>query len=257
MRKSTLTLVLLPLIATLPACFGFGAEVQAGYAQLSLDGDIGYVTGTSPSGNIQQDAESAFGLGDDQGSPYARAMLDLGVPQLSISAFQFEDDGEGRLESDFGSIPNVVGGLPVRSNLDLFNAKAALAFEIPIGPVSIAPGIAVDYFDLSIDVVDAFSIASESVELNAPLPLAFLRAEVDLGIFSAVAEAGYISADIDDVEGEVLDLEAQLVLHPTPLIELFVGYRSLDMQFDGEIDGDTFDTDIQISGFMIGGGLGF
>ena len=84
-----------------------------------------------------------------------------------------------------------------------------------------------------------------------------MRGEVDLGIVSAVVEGGYITADVDDVEGEVLDIEAQLVLHPTDLIEVFVGYRSLELQFDGDIDGDTFDTDIQISGFLVGGGIRF
>jgi hypothetical protein len=253
MRKILLSLVLLPFVATLPACFGFGAQAQVGYAQLALDGDIGYVNGTS-SGSIQQDIESGFGLGDDQGSPYARAKLDFGVPNLSISVFNFEDDGEGTLNATFGNVP---AGIPVRSDFELFNAKAAYAFEIGIGPVSISPGIAVDYFDLAIDVRDAFGISSENVELNGPLPLAFLRGEVDLGIVSAVVEGGYITADIDDVEGEVLDLEAQLVLHPTDLIEIFVGYRSLELELDGEIDGDSFDTDIQISGFMVGGGIRF
>lgn len=253
MRKTILSLVLLPFVATLPACFQLEAQGQVGYAQLALDGDIGYVNGATTA-NIQQDIESGFGLGDDQGTPYARATLDFGVPNLSVSVFNFEEDGEGTLDGTFGNVP---AGIPVRTDFELFNAKAAYAFEIGLGPVSVSPGIAVEYFDLAIDVNDAFGIASESVELNAPLPLAFVRGEVDLGIVSAVVEGGYITADVDDVEGEVLDIEAQLVLHPTDLIEIFVGYRSLELQFDGEIDGDTFDTDIQIAGFMVGGGIRF
>ncbi|MCK5944993.1 MAG: hypothetical protein KAI24_23600 [Planctomycetes bacterium] len=255
MRKTILSLVLLPLVATLPACFQFEIQAQAGYAQLALDGDIGYQNGAQ-SGDIDQDIESAFGLGDDQGSPYVRAKLDFGVPNLSVSAFTFEDEGEGTLEANFGNVPQNV---PVRSQFDLSNAKAAYAFEIPIVPgiASISPGIAIDYFDLAIDVRDAFGISQENVELAGPLPLAFVRGEVDLGIVSAVVEGGYITADIDDVEGEVLDLEAQLLLHPTDLIEIFVGYRSLNLDLNGMVDGDTFDTDITLSGFMIGGGFRF
>ncbi|MFT4516226.1 MAG: hypothetical protein ACI89X_004070 [Planctomycetota bacterium] len=239
----------------LPACTIPTLEVQAGYAQLSLDGDIGYSNGATVA--VEQDFESALGLGDTQGSPYGRAQIDFGVPVLTVSAFSFEDDGRGSLQADFGNIPVIGGGVPVQSQLEMMNAKMSYAFEIGIGPVSISPGIAIDYFDLQIDVTDAFSIAREQVDVSGPLPLAFLRADVDLGIVSAFAEAGYMSADIDDVDGELLDIEAQLVLHPAPLVELFVGYRYVNIALDGIVDTDTIDMDLTISGLIFGGGIRF
>ncbi|MGK0354308.1 MAG: hypothetical protein ACJAYX_005010 [Planctomycetota bacterium] len=256
MRNHLLVLASLVLMA-MPACTIPTLEVQAGYAQLSLDGDIGYSNGNSIA--VEQDVESAFGLGDTQGSPYGRAQIDFGVPVLTVSAFSFEDEGQGRLGEgvSFGNIPGFVGGVPVQSQFDLMNAKVSYAFEIGLGPVSISPGLAIDYFDLQIDVTDAFSIAREQVDVKGPLPLAFLRAEVDLGIVSAFAEAGYISAEIDDVDGEVLDIEAQLVVHPTPLIELFVGYRYVNIVLDGLIEDDTIDTDLTVSGLIFGGGIRF
>lgn len=254
MRNRLLVLTGLVLMA-LPACTVPTLEAQAGYAQLSLDGDIGYANGNTVA--VQQDVESAFGLGDTQGSPYGRAQVDFGVPVLTVSAFNFEDEGRGFLQSDFGNIPALGGGVPVQSELEMLNAKVSYAFEIGLGPVSISPGVAVDYFDLQIDVTDAFGLAREQVDVNGPLPLGFLRAELDFGIVSAFAEAGYMSAEIDDVDGELLDIEAQLVVHPTDLIELFVGYRHVNMVLDGLIDDDTVDTDITISGLIFGGGIRF
>jgi len=239
----------------LPACSIPTLEVQAGYAHLSLDGDIGYSNGNTVA--VEQDFESVFGLGDSQGSPYGRAQIDFGVPVLTVSAFSFEDKGSGDLQSNFGNIPAVAGGVEVQSELDMMNAKVSLAFEIGIGPVSISPGLAIDYFDLQIDVTEDVLFESEQVDVSGPLPLAFLRADVDLGIVSAFAEAGYMSADIDDVDGELLDIEAQLVLHPAPLVELFVGYRYWNIALDGIIDNNTIDTDIKVSGLIFGGGIRF
>ena len=241
----------------LPACTIPTLEVQAGYAQLSLDGDMGYSNGNTVA--VEQGVESAFGLGDSQGSPYGRAQIDFGVPVLTVSAFDFEDEDRGRLgnQVSFGNLPGIVGGVPVQSKVEMMHAKVSCAFEIGIGPVSISPGLAIDFFDLQIDVSDAFSIAREQIDVSGPLPLGFLRAEVDLGIVSAFAEAGYITADIDDLDGEVLDIEAQLVVHPAALVELFIGYRYVNMVLDGIIDNDTIGTDLTVSGLIIGGGIRF
>ena len=250
----------LPILAAVALLFA-GCQIptmtaQVGYARLAVDGDIGYVSG-STSGSISQDVESAFGLGDNQGSPYGRAVLDTGVQVFSVSAFALSDEGTGVLEANFGDSGLLLANTPVRSELDLFNVKGAYAFEIPIGPVSISPGIALDYFDLDLEVSDLIGITTERVELNAPLPLAFLRAEVAVGPVSAVAEVGYIDVDIEDVAAKFLDIEAMLVVQPVPLLQLFVGYRSLNLEAQGLIDGDAFDTDLRISGFLIGGGLRF
>ena len=44
-------------------------------------------------------------------------------------------------------------------------------------------------------------------------------------------------------------------VRPTALLTLFVGYQMIDLDADGETDGDSFDADLQIGGFMVGGGL--
>jgi hypothetical protein len=239
-----------------PSCYQFKAQAQGGYALLAVDGDLGYVSG-STSASIRQDVESAFGLGDDQGSPYARVSIDTGVPVFTVSGFTFDDSGEGVLQANFGDSPLLIAGAPVQSELQMTNIKGSYLFQIDLGPVAISPGIAVDYFDLDVQVRDLIGIANERVDLQAPVPLAMLRGEVDLGVVSAMAEVGYMRVDVDDVSGSLLDIEAMLMVHPTSMVDLFVGYRSLQLVADGEIDGDTFDTDLQIGGLMFGGGLRF
>ena len=250
------SLFALAAVCALPSCYQFKAHAQAGYAQLAVDGDLGYVSG-STTASIRQDIQSAFGLGDDQGSPYGRVSIDTGVPVLTVSAFSFDESGTGVLQANFGDSPLLTAGTPVQSELEMMNIKGSYLFQIDLGPVAISPGIAVDYFDLDVQVRDLIGIANESVELQAPVPLAMLRAEVDLSVVSAMVEVGYMRVDVDEISGSLLDLEAMLMVHPTSMIDLFAGYRMLALEADGEIDGDTFDTDIQIGGLIFGGGIRF
>lgn len=250
--RSLSFLVAAPLLA-LPSCYQFEITAQAGYGQFTLDGDIGYQSGTGQVA-VAQDVESAFGLGDDEGVPYGRVMIDTGVPVIAVSGFLFDEEGRGVLDANFGDI---AANVAVDTEFELANAKASYAFQIDLGPVAIAPGLAVDYFDLNFQVQDVFATQRETVDLAGPVPMAFLRAEVDLGIVAAVAEGGYMEIDIDDVDASMLDIEAMVEVRPTALLHLFAGYRHLNIQADGEIDGDTFDGDFTLSGFFVGGGLRF
>lgn len=252
----TTLLLSVPLLLGAQACSLPSVSAGAGYARLAVDGRLGYVNGATTA-SIDQDVQSAFGLGDDQGSPYGRAMVDFGVPVLAVSGFAFAEEGDGVLQANFGDSPILTAGTPVHSKLDMWNAKGSLAFDIGLGPVTISPGLAVDYFDLDLTVNDLIGIANENVQLQGPVPLGFLRGQVDLGIVSATAEVGYVQADVQDVNGKFLDVEATVALHPNSWLDLFVGYRSLGLNLDGTIDGDTFNADITISGFFAGGGITF
>ena len=248
-----LSLLVVPALLGLQSCTQFKVTAQAGYSQLALDGDIGYANGSTAT-NVSQDIESAFGLGDDQGTPYARLTMDTGVPVVTLSGFLFEDDGTGTLTADFGDIN---AGTTVRSDVEMLSGKASLAFKIALGPVAISPGLAVDYFDLDIEVSDAFGAITESVELSGPVPLGFLRGQVDIGPVGLMVEGGWMEVDIDDVTAEVLDIEAMVEFKPGDWIDLFVGYRRIALDASGLIDGDTYDTDISLGGWMIGGGVRF
>ncbi|MFO1076297.1 MAG: hypothetical protein U1E73_01065 [Planctomycetota bacterium] len=253
MRPLSRVFLLAPLCLT--SCYQFVVTGQVGYSQLGLDGDLGYVNGTS-SIAVQQDLQSGFGLGDDQGTPYARASVDLGVPRIAASGFLFSDEGRGQLTANFGG--NLTAGTFVDSKFDLGMAKASFTFDIPIGPLTLSPGLAVDFVDLSINVKDTLGIATEDVELKAPLPLGYVHGDLALGSWvNLVAEVGYVQVDVKDINAKLLDIEALVELNAIGPVNLFAGYRKIQLDGDGAIDNDNFDISVGLSGFLIGGGVRF
>ncbi|MGE3174624.1 MAG: hypothetical protein AB7O97_18475 [Planctomycetota bacterium] len=246
--------LLLALALGCASCFQLKMTAQGGYAKLGVDGDIA-LSNTTGGSIIDQDFESAFGLGEDQGSPYLRLQLDLGVPVLTVSGVTFEERGRGTVNATFG---NISAGTPVDSLLEFSNVKASYAFQIDLGPVAVAPGIAVDLFDLKMNVRDTFGIAEEDIDVLAPIPMAFVRGEVDLAWVAAVAELGYMKVpEIDGIEGQFFDAELLAEVRPTPLVHLFAGYRLMHLDGEGTVDDEDFAADFNISGWVIGGGVRF
>lgn len=255
LRTSTFV-VLLPAAFFLSACSSVGLTGQVGYTQMAVRGDIALTSGLGgvPS-SANQDVESAFGLGDAQGSPYGRAQLDLGVPVLTLSAFRFEEQGRGELTGSFGGIP---ASTPVESELKFTNVKGSLTFDIDLGPVKLSPGLGVDVFDLYFQARETTFGNSEKIDELVPVPLLYLRAEAELGPVCLVAEGGYLDTPkIQDTEGRVLDLEAMLEWRFLGLGEVFVGYRRLDVDALGKSGSDSYDVSLIVDGWTIGGGIRF
>ncbi len=255
MHRFLLCAVALPIAAFLGGCSA-GASAMVGYTQMAVSGDIGLSTGIGgvPS-TARQDIESAFGLGDEVGSPYARGQADLGFAVLTASGFLFEESGSGVLNSDFGGIS---ASTPVDTTLDFFNAKASLTFDIGVGPVTLAPGLAVDVFDVEFTARETTLNTSESIDELLFAPLIYLRAEVELGGLTGIGEIGYLQTpEVDGAEATVLDAELMLQLELASNLGLFAGYRLLDLDGYGESGDESFDIDLQIRGWMVGGVLRF
>lgn len=239
--------------ALLPACTQFRVNAKAAYASLALDGDLGYRNGTGVPA-VPQDAKAAYGLGDNQAQPYARVEADLGVPLLALSGFSFSDSGTGVLSADFG---DVTAGSTVTSDFDLTNVKAVAAFQIELGPVTLAPGLAASYIDYEHSVRGPGGTPRNVADGSGVLPLVVLRAGVDLGVVEASVEGGYLEVDLDDKTSKVWDLEALLAFHTTQHLDLFVGYRHFRLEDSGDLDGNSVLADFTVSGFLIGGGVRF
>jgi hypothetical protein len=246
----------LAALLLLGSCAPLQFAGDAGYMQMAVDGELALdATSGGGAGNLLQDVDVAFGLGDDRGSPYGRLLFDLGVPVLSVSAFAFSERGQGTLQADFGAI---AAGTDVATDLDLWSVKSALAFEIDLGRVQLSPGVAAEYLDIDMLVRDDLGLTTEDLELQAPVPLLFLRGELDLDGLGVVAEIGYVDVpEIDDVEGSLLDLEALLEARLGGHVHLFAGYRYLDLDLDGSVDGQDFAADLVLSGWILGGGVRF
>lgn len=252
----SLSFVSVAALSILSSCFSFGARADVGYTQMAVTGNVAYTTGLSGGTiNASQDVESGLGLGDQSGSPYGRVELDFGVPRLQLSAFQFADEGTGTLQANFG---NISSGVDVRSKLEFTNVKGSFSFDIDLGPLRVSPGLAVDFFDAHLEVADTGGLVSETIDEPLPLPLLFLGAGADFGILSLDGEVGYLDTPkVQGIEGKVLDAEAMLRLKPMPLLELFAGYRFLNLQASGEFNQDRGSLDLDIQGWVVGGGIRF
>ena len=64
-----------------------------------------------------------------------------------------------------------------------------------------------------------------------------------------------MAGTIGDVDGTYWDVEALLRYQATGLIEIFAGYRFINIDVEGEADGQRFDSDLILSGWMVGGGI--
>jgi hypothetical protein len=248
-----LLLAVLAATSLLPSCTQFRVEAKAAYAHLALDGDLGYRNGTGVPA-VPQDSEAAYGLGDDQASPYARVEADLGVPLLAVSGFTFADSGSGVLTADFGDIAS---GSAVTSTFDLTNVKALAALQLRLGPVTLAPGLAASYIDYEHAVRGPGGSPRNVNTADGVLPLAVLRAGVDLGPVAATLEGGYFELDLEDGEAKLLDIEAMFAVHATAHLDVFVGYRHFALQDSGDLNGAAVTADYTVSGFLIGGGVRF
>lgn len=240
----------------LGACAAPSGAIDVGYTMMAVSGDIALSSGVGGvTSGSNQDIESAFGLGDDQGSPYVRAQLDLGSPVFTASGFMFSESGQGVLDATFGGIP---GSTPVETELDFANVKFSMTFDIPLGPVTIAPGLGVDVFDLHFKATETTLGNSEEIDEIVPVPLLFLRAQAGLGPVTFVGEGGYIDTpDMDGAGGTVLDLEARVDWQILPMLALFAGYRRIDIDAYGETDSESFAVDLLVDGWMVGGGFRF
>src|SRR5215471_14014272 len=120
-------------LCALASCAGAAFSGQLGYMQSHMAGEIALApnVGGSNLGTIREGIDD-LGLGDESGSPYARAQADLGIVSLSASGFLLHDEGTAPLNVNFGGI---TAGTTVNSKVDFANIKTALVFPIDLGAV--------------------------------------------------------------------------------------------------------------------------
>lgn len=169
----------------------FGVTGQVGYASMSVGGELALSSnsGGNPTA-INQGIDSAFGLGDGQGSPYYRAQVDLGAPVITASAFWLRESGQGQLANSFGGLPR---GTPVNSRLDLSVVKITASYDFDLGLVKVSPGVLFDLFALDFDVREPTLGGSEDIDDIVYVSMPFVRTEAGLVPISAVAELGTLN----------------------------------------------------------------
>lgn len=250
----------LPLILAAAVSSGcstdIGARVYAGYMQAEFDGDVALSPNVvTPLGNVNR-VDGQLGIDDPSGSPYGRIDLELGPANLTVSGFSYDQDGTGMLNATFG---NINAGAIVNSSLEMVNARGSLHFSLlDLGVFRLSPGVSIDYFDIDMTVSDTANLGLfERIDVEAPVPMLFAEAELDFGIVAGVLDVGGIEVDLPDADGTYFDLEALVRVEPLPHVHVFAGYRYIHLDADGTADGQPFEADLNLRGWMIGGGFEF
>lgn len=256
MSQTMCRLLLSLLSVTLTACVPFGVSGHIGYAQMNVGGELALSSGSGSNATaIDQGIESAFGLGAQQGSPYFRGEVDFGAPAVTASVFWLRESGQGQLADSFGGLAQ---GATVASRLDLTVAKIATSYDFDLGLVTLSPGLLFDVFALDFQASEQTFQSREEIDDIAFAPMLFLRGETGFGPINAVAEIGYLEfSGIQGRGGQFLDFEAMVEWSPVPLGHVFAGYRYISIRGQGDSGSGDFATDLQIQGWMLGGGFRF
>ena len=95
------------------------------------------------------------------------------------------------------------------------------------------------------------------MSFNAPAPLLFGRARTNLWNFNGLLELAWLDLDLPDAKGSYFDLNAAVSYEVMEDVEVFLGYRNILIDVDGDFEGQDFGTHLKISGFYLGGGFSF
>ena len=212
------------------------------------------VWNAEPTGQIDDDISvdsSNNGLGlDSENGTQLTVFFEHPVPMLpniKLKQTSLDLSGDGNLTGDFNG--QVFAG-PVTSDLDLSHTDVTLywGLPLPLPYVDINFGATARMFDGSAEVKNAG--ATESVDLNATLPMVYGAVKVDtpFGVYAQVDVnyIGYSGNTLSDISyGLGYDL-------PVPIadIGLEAGYRSLSMKTDEDLT--DIATDVDVSGLYYG-----
>lgn len=247
---------LVPFAAGCTALTDIDTKIDVGLLLADTNGQVSLdqISATRDLGSIRNSLDETLDLADTNVAPYGRVQAGVGPHRVQVSAFGFSESGGGVLDADFGVL---TAGTGVNADLDVYNIKAFYSYGWNIGPLRIGPGIGVDIIATDIDVTNLSGTAFEQIETSSPIPMVFAQAELDLEVVSALLEVGAMAADLDDADGTWWDIEAMVRVHPFAGWHLMAGYRFIDQDTEGEADNAPFDGDLDVQGWLIGGGITF
>ncbi len=245
-------------VAALAALAGCTSEdplldVEAGLFAPKLEGDVGLSLPNSRA-VASLDVDGDLDLGATSFVPYVHGEFDLGRLNLAVSGFKTSSDGSSVLPAAFGNIP---GGTAVTSDLDLALANGRLVIDVFDNDLfKIGAGLAAEWVDLKLDAsAPSVGIAeSISVQQIVPLIAAHAAARLDLPFIMPLrfdVNAAGITLDYGEIDGTVLDVEA-LLRGELGRVGIFAGYRRVLAETRGRDDGQEFEGDVTLSGWLVG-----
>lgn len=237
------------------------ANAYGGLYNLTAGGSIDDISGTSgaltASGDlkVRDETETNFLYG---------ARFGFAPVEVFLSGFEHDSTHGGTFT---GSIGPINGTADARTELDFGLQRIGVGFDVLNTPVArIGLLVGVDFFtfnEFSFTATQGALSRSYTIADNedVPIPVVGLRGDVGLPLtgLRAGAEISGFQADVEDVDAEYFELDVHLGWEPgdNDWIELLVGYRMIEFQFDGEIDDSTIDGTVDLDGLYFAIGIVF
>lgn len=244
-------------VGMLAACAPQNFRADVGGAFVRMQGEIGLQNsgGSLTLASNMNDVKDQLGSGETDASPYMRLEADWGPSRVKVSGFGHNSAGTGTLVGQFGDLP---GGTQVSTDFDFVNVTASWSYDLmPTSLFRIAPGLQLGYYSFDMITRAQALSAFESVDTDTFTPMPYLDCEVDLGYVSVGANAGVMGIDLRDGTGRYWDAEAYVRGTPMDNLEIIAGLRYLLFDSHGRATNRDFDSDVDIFGWFIAGGIKF
>ncbi|KAA3612721.1 MAG: hypothetical protein DWQ01_03170 [Planctomycetota bacterium] len=252
------------VLLLLPACTlpgdatwsGAHLSAHAGGFYTGLDGDIKTTT-KNPKVTGNFDVGKDTGQSDDQLNGQIGFRLGFAPVELSLTAFDYSAEGTGRFNGNFLGTP-FTGR--VRSDFNIRNIKAMLGLDVFNSEwLRVGAQLGVSYMSTDLELQDLNSNTVEKIDEDLPIPVVGIRADVKLmDELSLGGEIAGLDITVDDFDATYIDAMAGLHYKPWDHVEAFLGYRLINIQFQGPIDNSTdADVDLDLSGPFFGIGIWF
>lgn len=241
MRHKLFTLTLSGAIActAIPAQADLFLGIYAGASawNASLGGDVG----------SSSTAADDLGFDDDTYNSYYVAVELFALPELRLATTSIDTTGSATLTSDFTLDGNTyTAGQDVITDLDMDATDLTIYWQVLDNYLGADIGLTGRYLDGTIVATEDGNPANtESLDFSGIVPMAFLRARIDLPL-----TGWYLEADTNFIGyggDSYSDSSAKLGWQFESAVDLGVnvGYRSMQMKVD---DLDGFDADVDLSG---------
>lgn len=197
------------------------------------------------------------------------ARVGIAPMEISLSMFDHKSVHSGTFNGTFdpGAGSTLSGSSAATTNLDFEVTKLMLGFDL-LNTGLFRLGLLMGLDLLTFNDFSAFatqggvSTASYSIARDEEIPIPMVGVRCDLLLpqgFRVGAEVSGLSADMTDIEGTFLDIDAQIGWAPMDQdwVEVLIGYRMMSFDFQGEIDDASVDAEIDFDGFYWGVGITF
>ena len=173
------------------------------------------------------------------------ARIGLAPFEFSFSQFSYSRNQTGVFDGTFSGIP-VGPDTPVDSSLEFAATKMMVGIDVlntSIARVGILAGFDLLSFNKFSLTNAGSSVQNVLVNQEVPIPIIGLRGDIAIPgtSISLGAEISGISIDVADIEASFFDHNINLSMEIVKNAEVVVGYRTISLNVDGDID----DTQIQ------------